>query len=87
MIGYEEACELALGHYRDTLGIEGIYSPYDIGNAWVFNGGSENEHRIGIQKIAISKENGKIESFNLPSPKNFALLESGTALDLPEKYR
>lgn len=86
MISYEEACELALRHYRDTFGIEGIYLPYDIGDAWVFNGGREDERRVGIQKIAVSKENGEIKAFNLPSPKNFALLDAGTALDLPEKY-
>lgn len=87
MITYEQACDLALKHYEEQMGIQGIYSPYDIGDAWVFNGGREDERRVGIQKVAISKENGEIMAFNLPSPKNFALLEKGTALELPEKYR
>ncbi|MBQ9002001.1 MAG: hypothetical protein IJ087_09125 [Eggerthellaceae bacterium] len=87
MIEFEKACEIALQHYEKKLGINGIYSPYDIGDAWVFNGGREDEGRVGIQKIAVSKDNGEVSTFNLPSPKNFALLDAGVALELPEKYR
>ncbi len=87
MITFDRACELALNHYKQTLGIEGIYRPYDIGNAWVFNGGREDEPRVGIQKISVSKDDGKISAFNLPSPRNFALLDAGIAIELPEKYR
>lgn len=86
MIGYEEACELALEHYRE-LGVEGICSPHDIGDAWMFNGGHEEEHRVGIQKVAVSKEDGRIEAFNLPSQKNFARLAAAARLEVPERYR
>ena len=86
-IDFERACELALQHYERTLGAGGICSPCDIGDAWVFTGGREDEGRVGIQKIAVSKEDGRISPFNLPSPKNFALLDAGAALELPEKHR
>ena len=87
MISFESACELALQYYKEALGISGIYLPFDIGDAWVFKGGCEDEHAVGIQKIAVSKESGEISAFNLPSPKNFALLDAGTTMELPEKYR
>lgn len=87
MIAFEEACKIACDFYEKTLGIQGIYKPYDIGDAWVFNGGREEERRIGVQKIAVSKTDGGIRAFNLPSKKNFALLEAGTEVELPEQYR
>ena len=87
MITFNEACNLALKYYKEELGINGIYQPYDIGHAWVFNGGRKDELRVGIQKIAIAKEGGAVTPFNLPSQKNFALLDAGIALELPEEYR
>lgn len=84
MITFEDACAIAQKFYEDSLFIHGIHSPYDIGDAWVFNGGREGVRTIGIQKIAVSKTDGEVKPFNLPSKENFALLENGIALTLPK---
>ena len=86
MVDFEAACKIALRDY-EAKGVTGICLPYDIGDAWVFNGGRVEEGHIGLQKIAVSKETGEVSAFNLPSTKNFALLDQGTAMELLERYR
>lgn len=87
MINFSKACEIAYAYYRDIKGIEGVFKPYELEDCWVFNGGRESDGAVGVGKIAVSKQDGAVSAFVLPSKDNFKRLAEGTEVELPEQYR
>lgn len=87
MINFETACDIASSYYSEKMGVKGIYRPKELEDCWVFNGGTEGDQAIGISKIAVSKQDGGVSLFLLPSRENFARLKEATSIELPECYR
>lgn len=87
MINFESACEVASSYYSEKMGVKGIYQPKELEDCWVFNGGAEGDQAVGISKIAVSKQDGCVSLFLLPSKENFARLKEAASIELPERYR
>ena len=87
MINLNKACEIAVNYFQKEENKTGICEILDAGSAWIFYGGNSDEIEIGAAGITISKNDGVIEPFILPSPKGFELLDKAVDLDIPSEFQ
>ena len=83
MIDLSGAINIAKDFYYER-GQQKITKIYETDSMWIIYGGKGDQPKIGGDAITISKENGDIGSFHLPSKENFAILRQATLIDYTE---
>lgn len=84
MITYSDALKVAKEYYYERSQQE-ITKIYETDSMWIVYGGRRDQVKIGGAAITISKENGEIGRFILPSKENFAILKKATLIDYKEE--
>ena len=77
----EQALQIAKEFYR-KIGLPDILEVYDTRDFWVVFGGIKGKVLYGSTGIEISKSDGSISDFELPSVKNFQYLEQAAKVNL-----
>ena len=70
-----EACSLAKAYYLQEWECSELSEIKDLGEKWLFYPDNEKD-AFGRFHITVSKSDGKIEPFFLPSKENFELLKN-----------
>ena len=84
---FKKACKTAYNYYKEQWEIDGLLYAKDIGDRWLFRGGSDGIVIYGMPTLAINKESGEISFFELPNEENFCILKTAKEIELPEEYR
>lgn len=80
MIDLTMALEIARRYYAEH-GPLPLDKVYETETGWVVFGGDGDMPQIGAQAIAVSRENGTVSDFFLPSRENFAILKKAKPVD------
>ena len=82
------ACQTALKYFEKVDNDTGLYSIRDVGDRWVFSGGSKKPTVFyGKQAIAIKKDGEGILPFHLFDERNWELLDHAKDIEVPEEFR
>lgn len=87
MIDYIKACDLAKEYLKNNLKQDGISKALEADECWIFYGGSSEVVQLGGVGISVSKKDGGIRKFILPSKENFVILKSSKQIEVPEEYK
>ena len=78
---FNKALELAKKYYLQE-GIKELLKAYDVGDAWIFFGGTKGKCEIGSYGISINKKTEAVSDFILPSRKNFEILDNAKEVSI-----
>lgn len=82
------ACQTALKYFKEVDNDTGLYSIRDVGDRWVFSGGSKKPTVFyGKQAIAIKKDGEGILPFHLFDERNWELLDHAKDIEVPEEFQ